>query len=485
MSEVMNAFLRAPQSKKMMTLIGIYICTAFSVMHSSGVSIVYPMAAGEFDAISGTTEAMSIYSLASSLSGPVSVILMPLWGYIAARSPHLKVSLVCGSVLMGVVMIFMRALATNIFVVIVSGALYGFVSAGVFVVGFMLIRDMFPAEKVGVYMGLIGTMMAIGSLAGPLLTGFVAGAFGWRMACHMLWPFLLIGAVLCFFGARITKAEGEELAFKSGSIDIAGIIAVALFLAPLICGISMGRSFIPFGSPVSFAFFGVAIVSLIVLIVVIAKKGQGAVIPLPALKDRNTVMLATSNFFMNFANMFVFFFLPTYIINVMKPDDLGIAASAWSGIVMACFAVAGLFLGPVFGKAIAKSGNARGILNLGVIARLAMLLCLIFFLTPETNVFVLIGLALVLGGIYSVMTSVYTTGVSVMAPAKLRQQSNAVVQMGQNLGGAPGTAIGGILIATFGVAGGMPIAFVVAAVAAVVMFIPNLLLKKLPKTEEQ
>lgn len=478
MSEVINPFLQASNGKKMLTLIGIYVCTAFAIMHSSGASIVYPMAAGEFDAISGTGEAIKIYSLASSLSGPVSVILMPVWGYIAARSPHLKVPLLAGSVIFGAVVIFVRAISTDIFVFIASGALYGFVSAGVFVVGFMLIRDMFAGAKIGVYMGLIGTMMAVGSLAGPVVTGFVASGFGWRAACHMLWPFFLVGGLMVLMGVRITKQQGEAIANKSGKIDLAGIVCVALFLAPLICGISMGNSFIPFGSVMSYAFFGVAIVSLIALIFIIRKKGDGAIIPVSALKDRNTVMLALSNFFMNFANMFVFFFLPTYVLMVLQPTDLGIDPAGWAGIIMASFAVFGLFLGPIFGRMIAKSGSGRFPLLLGAISRLLFMLFLALFLVPGLSVFILIGLAVVLGGVYSTMGSVHTTSVGIMAPAKLRQQSNAVVQMGQNMGGAPGTAIGGILIATYGVASGMPIAFMVAAAVCVVMFIPILLLKK-------
>ncbi len=477
-SEVQNAFQRASNGKKMLTLVGIYVCTVFAVMQSSGVSIVLPMAAGEFDAISGTNQAMSIYSLASSLGGPVSIILMPLWGYIAARSPHLKVPIVFASVLIGAAVLFVRAIATDIFVVIATGALYGFVSAGVYVVGFMIIRDMFPGNKVGVYMGLIGTMMAIGSLVSPVLTGFVTGAFGWRAACHMLWPFFLAGALMILFGVRISKKEGEELAIKSGKIDLAGIFAVAIFLAPLICAISMGTSFIPFGSVESFVAFGIALVALIALILIIRKKGDEAVVPVTALKDRNTVMLALSNFFMNFANMFVFFFLPAYMIYVMQPTDLGLDPAAWSGIIMACFAVFGLFLGPVFGRMVAKSGNARNVLLIGTTARLLFLVCMIVFLTPTSSIFLLIPLALILGGLYSVMTTVYTTGVAVMAPAKLRQQSNAVVQMGQNLGGAPGTAVGGILIATFGVMDGMPIAFIVAGVACLAIYIPTALLKR-------
>ncbi|MDR1358672.1 MAG: MFS transporter [Coriobacteriales bacterium] len=476
MSETINPFERAPQAKKLLTLVAIYVCTVFAVMQSSGISIVLPMAAMEFDGgVAG--EAMSLYSLTSSIGGPISIVLMPLWGYIAARNPHLKRMLVVSSVLIGGASLLIRGFATNIFIIIFTGALWGFVSPGIYVVGFMLIRDMFPANKVGVYMGLVGTMMALGSLISPVLTGFVA-AISWRAACHMLWPFFIIAALMVLFGVRITKAEGEEIANKSGSIDITGIILTALFLAPLILGISFGNTYIPFGTPVNFITFAIALVALILLILSIRKKGAASVIPLPALKDRNTVMLALSNFFMNFANMFVFFFLPSYLLYVRMPTDFGLEPAAWSGIIMAAFAVFGLFLGPIFGKMVVKAGNARNVLLLGTACRLVFLLIMIVFLNAETSIWLIIAAALVLGGVYSVMASVYTTGVSIMTPPTMRQQSNAVVQMGQNLGGAPGTAVGGILIAAFGVAQGMPIAFIVALVAVVLMFIPTVLLKR-------
>jgi len=469
----------------MLTLVGIYVCTVFSIMQSSGVSMVLPMAAAEFDLAAGINiaageigPATSLYSLAASLAGPVGLVLMPIWGYLAARSPHLRIPLLAFSVLMGAVALLTRALATNIFIVIATGALYGFVSAGVFVIGFMLIKDMFPAQKIGIYMGLIGTMMAIGSLASPVITGMVIAFFDWRAACHMLWPFFLVGALLFFFGANIKKEDGKELVFVSGKIDLAGIVAATIFLATLICGISFGSTFIPFGTMQSFACFGVSLVSLVVLIFIVMKKGAGAVIPLPALKNRNTVSFSLANFIMNFANMFVFFFLPAYIMNVMQPTDFGLDPAAWAGLVMACFAVFGLFLGPIFGNMISKSGSARTVLLLGAVARLLFLVCMIFFLTPGFSIFILMGLALVLGGVYSVMTTAFTTGVAIMTPDTIRQQSNAVVQMGQNLGGALGIAVGGIIVASFGFVAGMPIAFVVAAIAVIIMFVPIALLKK-------
>jgi MFS family permease len=70
-----------------------------------------------------------------------------------------------------------------------------------------------------------------------------------------------------------------------------------------------------------------------------------------------------------------------------------------------------------------------------------------------------------------------------MAPAKLRTQANALVQMGQTLGSSPGIAVGGVLIGIFGFVDGMPIAFVIAIVACAIAIIPSLLLKA-PKEEQ-
>ena len=58
-------------------------------MQSSTLSTMLPMAAEE---IGGK----DYYSLASTIGAPLSIAAMPLWGYIAARSPHLKVPLFYG-----------------------------------------------------------------------------------------------------------------------------------------------------------------------------------------------------------------------------------------------------------------------------------------------------------------------------------------------------------------------------------------------------
>lgn len=85
-STLTNPFAEAPDGKKRLILFAIFVVILGSMMQSSTLSTMLPMAAGE---IGGK----DYYSLASTIGAPLSIAAMPLWGYIAARSPHLKVPL--------------------------------------------------------------------------------------------------------------------------------------------------------------------------------------------------------------------------------------------------------------------------------------------------------------------------------------------------------------------------------------------------------
>lgn len=128
-----NPYLAAPQAKKMITLIGIYIAILGSLIQSNTMSTMLPLAAAE---IGGT----DYYSLASNVSGVVGIVLMPLWGYLCAKAPQIKPGLFAISLIIGAATIFIRAIAPTMMVVIVSGSLYGLVSCAIFVVGYSMIR---------------------------------------------------------------------------------------------------------------------------------------------------------------------------------------------------------------------------------------------------------------------------------------------------------------------------------------------------------
>lgn len=110
-TEPSNPFADALQAKKAITLAAI-LCAVFgSILQSATLSTMLPIAAAD---IGGE----SYYSLASTIGTPLSIAAMPLWGYIAARSPHLKVPLLTASMACGVLAVALRLIAPNMLVII-------------------------------------------------------------------------------------------------------------------------------------------------------------------------------------------------------------------------------------------------------------------------------------------------------------------------------------------------------------------------------
>lgn len=461
-----NPFLTAPNSKKMMTLAGIYLALLGQIFVSAGLSVILPAAALD---IGGET----LYPLASTISGLISLIAMPLFAYYGANNPAVKRPIVAFSVLVGGLVALGRALAPSMEVIVVVSIFWGLVSAGIFVLGFSLIRDLYEREKAGFYLGLTGTMMSISMLVGPTLTGILIQNISWRAACHVVWPIMFIAAILILLGVNVKKEEVAHLGVPSSKpVDLVGGLGLVLFLGGIILSLSLGPSSnsaaaisMPFGSTGNNVMIGLAIVGLIILIAMVRKKGDDAILPARVLKDRNTLCLSAINLFVNFSNMAVFFFIPTYVIYVMQKE------ATWGGLATTILSALGLFLSPVFGRMIAKSGSARLVLNMGLTVRIGITLLLVFFLKPTTSL-VALYVIMFIAGFYNAQSSAFvSTAPQVLIRPQLRVQGNAVFQLAQNLGSGVGLAVYTMIIGMNGAVGGLPIAFAVAVGAAVVALI--------------
>lgn len=464
-----NPFAAASNGKKMMVLVALFCAVFGQIVHSATLSTLLPVAAAD---IGG----MEFYSLCSTMGGVLGIAGMPLWGLLAARNASLKKPLFIISLVCGVVAVLLRAFAPNMWVVVFTGLLYGLVSPGIFVIGYVMVRDMFDAKKAAGYLGIIGTLQGAAMLIGPVVAGVVMDGFGWRIVCHIIWPFWLVAIILLVVGCpNLTKSESDALSRKVGSLDVSGTVAIMIMLAALMFVMSLGSSFIPWGTPLNFGLWGVVIVTLIWLIVVIRKKKEAAVVPLPALKDGNTMSMALANFFANFSNMAIFFFVPTYCLYV-----LGSSATE-AGLATSMLSIVPLFMSPIWGRMIGKQASARGVLAIGQGIRVAVcvaLVALAFFRAPIIAFYVV----LFFGGFYGSATSVgFSAGPQVQLREDIRIQGNSVIQMGQNLGGSIGTALYTILIGALGVGTGLFVAFGVAGACALISMIFALRLKPLEK----
>lgn len=472
--ESMNPFLAAPHSRKMMTLVGIYLAVVANLMVSTTNATLLPAAAQE---IGGA----DIYGLAQGISGILSVCIMPIYGVIGARNPAIKRFLCGGSLIIGALVLLVRGLAPSMMVIIVANVFWGLVSAGVFVIGFTMIRDVFEKDKAGVYLGLVGTMMSLGMLIGPFVGGIFIDRIGWRIFCFMMFAFLCLGGLLVINGVKVKKADVESLAVGTGKIDKTGAVLLTVFLGTFIIALSMGDKWIPFGSPLSNALIVVAIIALLLLIVSIKKKGDGAIVPASALKDRNTLVFSGVNFLYNFGAMSLTFFVPGFIMTVLGGDVLvGVLGGALAaGLALSIRAIPGLFLSPIFGKAIARRDDSKGVLMIGNAFRIVVALGLFLFLQPGVPVLVIYILMLLAGVFTSQHSVTMSAGPQIQLRPNLRTTGNSVIQLSQNLGGSVGTALFTYLMSIDAIMG-MTWCLLATLIAWVLLTAISFLLKKAP-----
>lgn len=440
----------APESKKKLTVIAIVLSVLAMIFYSSAKTSMLPLAAAE---IGGS----DYYTIASTIPSIVSVVCMPLFGFLCARNPSMKTKLFIWGMTLGAVSLAGSSFAGSMIALTASQILVNLPSACAFVCGYSIIGEMYDREKAGVYLGLCASTMAVGQLAAPIAGGVLMDLFSWRALCVVSAILTILPPVIMLGGAKLTKEEADAMSIKGITFDSLGTLGLVMFLGGFVLAMSLGSSLLPFGSAANTACFAVCIIGLVILILDIRKKGYSAIIPAPALKDKNTLMFAVGNALNTFSSMSVFFFMPTYVLYVLG----GTATQA--GIPTTCFGLLGVVLGTVFGKIAGRTGTVSTIAAVGGIERIVIFIVLALFLKPTSSVYFIFAM-MFLGGVFnSSATVTYSTGPQIMLKPEVRTSGNSVIQTAQNFGSLLGTTTYTMVIGMFGIVQGMSIALYIAA----------------------
>lgn len=463
----MNPILmNMPAGKKKANLIAVLFGVVGMIFFSSVNATVLPVAALEI----GGTE---IYPMVNTVCGVFGVIFMPLFGYMCYKNPSLKYKLFSVSVLIAAVGRVLAALSGSMVFMIVVSVLMAPMSAGIFVCGYAIISDLYEPEKAGTYLGACGICMSLGMLAAPLIGGVLTERVSWRAVYWVNAVLLLVPVAVSFMGIRLTKEEKESMMRESGSFDFLGMTGTVLFLAGVVLILSLCTSSMPFGSPLNTVCIIASVAGLLMLGFSVRKRGEGAFIPAPVLKDRNTLFFTLANITQNFSAMSIFFFMPTYVLYVLN----GTATQA--SIPITAFSIIGLFTGAYFGKMIGKSGTARGVGIIAGIDKLIVFFGFAIFLNPNSSLW-FVYIMMFIGGIFNSAAAVsFSAGPQVQLRPEVRVSGNSIIQMGQNFGSLIGTAVYTLIISMMGVAAGMKVALYLAGAVSIVSLLCYLPLQTL------
>ncbi len=95
-------------------------------------------------------------------------------------------------------------------VLIIGRAVQGLGGGGLMILSQAIIADVVPARQRGKYMGVMGGVFALASVAGPLLGGFFTEGIGWRWAFWMNLPLGALAIVAAVFSLHLPRHDRER-----------------------------------------------------------------------------------------------------------------------------------------------------------------------------------------------------------------------------------------------------------------------------------
>ena len=229
---------------------------------------------GMFVAIlSGTVVSTSLPRIIADLGGDqagytwvvtasllATAVSTPIWGKLSDlldRKLLLQLSLgifVLGTVAAG----FSTTTAMLIGLRVVQGIGAGGLTSLVFVAVALIIS---PRER-GKYMGIVGGVMAVATIGGPLLGGVVTDALGWRANFFIGVPIAIAAIAIIQKTLHLPRSTRTKV-----SIDYVGAALLAVGVSLLLVWVSMGGTQFEWNSLVSYLLIGVSVLALVAFVV--------------------------------------------------------------------------------------------------------------------------------------------------------------------------------------------------------------------------
>ncbi|GAP03408.1 ChaT1 protein [Fructobacillus pseudoficulneus] len=122
----------------------------------------------------------------------------------------------------------MNGLASNLLVLNIGRAIQAFGGGGLMTISMALVASIFEGKERGFAMGILGSVMGLSTVAGPLIGGILSEAFGWPAIFYVNVPIGVFAAILVWFTVAETPSYGQ-----GQKIDFVGMLlsAAAIFSA--------------------------------------------------------------------------------------------------------------------------------------------------------------------------------------------------------------------------------------------------------------
>lgn len=411
----------------MQSLTGLLMGMFVSILAGTVVSTSLPVIISD---LNGSQTAYTWVVTATLLATTIST---PIWGKLADLSD--RKLLLQLSLIVFVVASAIAGFSQDTSMLITMRVFQGLGAGGLTALTQIVMADIISPRERGKYMGLFGAVMALGTVGGPLIGGFITDTINWRWNFFIALPFALIAVILIQKTLHLPVQAKRKV-----SIDYAGIALLSAGVSLLLIWVSLAGSQFDWASTETYLMVGGAVVALAAFVAVELKASE-PIIPLSMFKNRTFTLSVVASISVGVSMFGTSVFLAQYM-------QLARGANATQSGLMTIPMMAGLLIiSTIAGAMISKLGKWKAIMVTGSILQLAGLY-LLSTIHYDTN-FVLVSVYMfILGaGLGMVMQNLVLIVQNAVTPAEIGVASSGIAFF-RSLGGTIGVSVLGALMAT-------------------------------------
>jgi len=362
-----------------------------------------------------------------------TTISTPIWGKLADLSNR-KVLLQL-SLLIFVAASAIAGFSQDTSMLITMRVFQGLGAGGLTALSQIVMADIISPRERGKYMGLFGAVMALGTVGGPLIGGFITDAINWRWNFFVALPF----AAVAIFLIQKTLHLPEQ-AKRKVSIDYAGIILLSAGVSLLLVWVSLAGNQFEWASTTTALMVAGAAAALLAFIIVELKASE-PIIPLSMFRNRTFTLSVIASISVGVSMFGTSVFLAQYM-------QLARGANATQSGLMTIPMMAGLLIvSTIAGALISKHGKWKMIMVTGSLLQ-PVGLYLLGTIHYDTD-FVLVSVYMFLlgAGLGMVMQNLVLIVQNAVTPAEIGVASSGIAFF-RSLGGTIGVSVLGALMAS-------------------------------------
>ncbi|MGW3298263.1 MFS transporter [Streptomyces rubiginosohelvolus] len=410
--------------KVRMVFLGLMLTLLLAALDQMIVATALPRIVGELHGLEKMSWAVTAYLLASTIVLPLYGKLGDLFGRKGVFQFAIVVFII-GSALAG----WSRTMDE----LIAFRALQGIGGGGLMIGVQAIIADIVPARERGRYMGLIGAVFGLASVAGPLLGGFFTDHVSWRWCFYINVPFGLVTLAVIAVVLKLPRPAVRP------RLDVLGAALLAAASTCLVLVTSWGGTEYAWGSRTILGLTAGAVVTT-VLFVAVEHRAAEPIIPLRLFRDSVFNVTGLVGAVVGIALFGAASYLPTYLQMVD-----GVSATE-SGLLMLPMMMGIVGGSIVSGQLVTRTGRYRIYPIVGSAVSVVGM-GLLSLLEADTSPLVYSLYQAVLGlGIGLVMSVLVLAVQNSVRPSDLGTATSANNYFRQ-IGGSVGAAIFGTLLA--------------------------------------